>query len=81
MHDLVWQNLSFYMYLYLYSGMDCGLLPMGSHMHAIVPVVKKIQFTLWVVVYTVKYHLKSVGLTFPGFSIFHKRFLVSDVNS
>lgn len=51
MHDLVWQNLSFYLYLYLFSGIDCGLLPMGSHMHAIV--VKKIQFTLWVVVYSI----------------------------
>lgn len=39
MHGLVWQNLSFYLYLYLYSGMDCGLLPKGSHMHSIV--VKK----------------------------------------
>lgn len=39
MHGLVWQNLSFYLYLYLFSGMDCGLLPMGLHIHAIV--VKK----------------------------------------
>lgn len=81
MHDLGWQNLSFYLYLYLFSGIDCGLLPMGSHMHAIVVKKNPIYPLGCCVQYTVKYHLKSVWPTFPGFSIFHKRFLVSDVNS